>query len=166
LLFGRFRWNFFIGFLPCGLPIFFGRPPGEETFCAGPGSARSRLPEASMISSSLSSSHCESVRSLSGIARSSCRRRRGETGFGSSIRSIISSSGNGHAAIKKPDRIPMGGLCSFVPLLNSVHGAEAGIPARSADGIQSASLWEKSVSSRPESYHLQRIAIGTGIGVA
>jgi hypothetical protein len=54
----------------------------------------------------------------------------------------------------------MGGLYSSVPLLNRVYGAEAGILARSADGRQSASLCKKSLSSRPESYHLQRIALG------
>ena len=41
----------------------------------------SRFPGASLISSSLSSSHCSSVRWLSGIDSSSCSRRRGETGL-------------------------------------------------------------------------------------
>ena len=45
----------------------------------------SRFPEASMISSSLISSHWASVRCLSGIACSACRRCRGEVGRCSSM---------------------------------------------------------------------------------
>src|SRR5438093_9629953 len=41
----------------------------------------SRLPGASLISSSFNSSHCSSVRWLSGIDSSSCRRRRGDIGW-------------------------------------------------------------------------------------
>ena len=78
------RWNFFLGFLPCGPPLGLGWPAGAVAFrrtpCSG---APSRFPGASMISSSLSSSHSASVRCLSGIAKSSCRRRRGEPGCGS-----------------------------------------------------------------------------------
>lgn len=47
------------------------------------------IPRASRISSSLSSSHCSSVRWLSGIASSSWSRRRGETGcVGAFIRTL------------------------------------------------------------------------------
>lgn len=80
-----------------------GRLPGVATLglCRSPlgaGASRrmprsgttSRLTGVSEISSSLISSHCASVRSLSGIANSSCRRRRGEFGCGSFMAARVS----------------------------------------------------------------------------
>ncbi|MPZ42269.1 MAG: hypothetical protein GEV05_02490 [Betaproteobacteria bacterium] len=79
-------------FLPCGAPPGLGcppcgalglrRPPPPGPPPPGPPGcgAPSRLPGASMISSSISSSHCASVRWRSGIASKACSRWRGDMG--------------------------------------------------------------------------------------
>ena len=80
-----FRWRFLNGFLPSpALPgLGLADPAGgveRGGFERGGGGTESmRLPGAREISSSWSSSHWDSVRNRSGMACSSCRRRRGGT---------------------------------------------------------------------------------------
>src|SRR5712691_9209636 len=87
-------------FLPWGPPPGLGLLPAvigafRRAPCPG---ASCRLPEASLISSSLSSSHWASVRCPSGMASSSCKRWRGEMGCGSFM-PVLS-----HRCKKRPER--------------------------------------------------------------
>ena len=102
--------KFFNGLFPCAPPLlcFFGELPTMElsrgAACAPvPG----RLPEASLISNSLSSSHCASVRSLSGMERRACRRWCGEIPCGPSFMLALSHAPHamtGHDSIFRASR--------------------------------------------------------------
>lgn len=94
------------GVLPCPPGFCWRPPPGRgprEGLAPNPvegvgrlrlgSGAPSRFPGARLISSSLSSSHSASVRWLSGIASSSCRRRRGEVDCGAFIFELSHRSG-------------------------------------------------------------------------
>jgi hypothetical protein len=81
--FGGLLVTFLPDFLPCVPPPGLGRLAVEGVPRRAPGAGvLSRLPAASLISRSLISSHWASVRWRSGIARSCCRRSRGEIGCG------------------------------------------------------------------------------------
>src|SRR5271167_2514563 len=105
-----------------------GRPvPVARMFRRAPCSrGSSRLAEESLISSSWISSHWASVRWLSGIARSSCKRARGDIGCGACMAILSHRSAGAAPPGAKPPGIYLCRLDRFAMTTRALDGLTDG----------------------------------------